>query len=332
MSILKYLGVSAVFALGALPTHALEKIYLSSDQQVHTLNVETSDDVLVTVNGDVFVQGFIKTDGNIRFEATNTHDSTGFGKAIRLNEGFIIDGYQEDAPQGLSFANLGAVYINTPIHVEGGFSVNSRSNVGDGNRLEINKDMDVGSILALIFPDGGDMNFNGTYVSGGVTVNVRGGIYNDNYGANFVVSGGAKVMADGIRVLAGNKKVVEGELISQSTVSIAGVGPQESYVKINKIQAINGESHNHFVEISGDRIDITGSVESDADNLIVNGKYEINLFDGLMTANRYIGISPSQQVNGVFNAYGGTLRANQVCLRPIVNDFGLKIEAAIKGC
>ena len=325
-------GLLSFFVFLVAPVQAEIFIDLPTDKQVHHLDIETTENVVIQVNGDAFLQGSIKTDGGIIIEASNHYQSPGYGRMLRLNEGLVIDGYHNAAPSALSIRNLGAVYIDTPITVDGGFSVRSRSEPGDGgNRLEINKDMNVGgNALWLIFPDGGNLEFNGTYISEGVNVNIEGGVYNDNYGANFIVAKDATFSTGNLLVLAGNKKIVDGEIISKATVSIAGVGgPGKSQVKINNIRAINEESNDHYVEISGDKVDIVGDIESNAGRLTISGRDEIILYGGEVSAQGFLGIFADDYK---FTAYGGILRSHQVCLPDFYNDYGLIIIADIVGC
>ena len=304
---------------------ALTEINLPADKQVHTLNVDVDDSVIVYLNNNAHLEGFIKTDYDITF---SVNENVTKPVSLTLNPNFDITGREGKTVNNLTIENIADTYFNTPIKLDGTLNLLN----AQGANIEIYRNMDVFHVYRFL-PPGEGLGDTRIFIAGGVTVSATSWSTDINQGA-FFLSGGAKINVENyFKVRASDQLTLFGE-VSSGIAIVDGLGTAQ--VVLNKLTVTNmSEFTGGFafpaVYINGDNVNIHQDIISTAREFSVRGN-QINLYGVTLKAGTLWGgtmrIGPlfSGQ-NSDFNTYGGSLVAQHVVVESRHNNFGLDIEA-----
>ena len=302
--ILTPLSLASSFSL------ALE-IDLPATQQVHTLNIATTEDVNIRVNGNAWLEGSIKTDGSINI--------SGYGDKY-FNSGLVIDGYHNENPLRFNVFGLGDVSIQTDIttdEVIQSFPI-------FGSSLEIFANL-TSEVLSVSGPN------SGTYVGPNVTIYATSIFHSDNYDGSFYLSPSSTIQAGrGVNVIGNQGITLDGTLISDNSVQINGRTAGAGTVDLNgPILTTEGNIADAF--ISAGELSLRSTIELGG-NVFITTEVINNFGSQLM--NNIEGEDVLQSTitmiaDEVINSFGGSVTAYEVCISTPHNDFGLTIESVV---
>ena len=306
---------------------ALTEINLPADRQVHQLDIDVDDNIIIYLNGDSILEGSVKTDYTITITTAREVDKA---VSLYLNPTLTLMGKTQDSPLSLVIEDVGNTYFNTPIKLRSELSL---FNAEDA-RVEFNRNLDVFNFFALIPTSGNALSSAtpGIHVSGGVSFN--GNSWSTELGdGSFFLSGGSSInVSNYFNVAAGNQLVMYGD-VTAGSVNVNGF--ETAQVQLNKVTATGSEFTGGFafslVSVRGDVVNFHQDVISTARYFNVQGN-RINLYGATLQAGTNIGQltiwghqfpeRPSE-----FNSYGGSLVANRVLIESQHNNFGLDIQA-----
>ena len=300
-------------------------IDLPADKEVHRLNIDTEEEVVIRLHSHARLEGIIKTRAGVRIEPGSEKAK---GRSIWLAPTLQLMSETENAYSSLQITGLGNTYIYAPIKVKTAMSIHAEA----GSRIEIHNHIRAGDFSILIEHWRDDPNplNTGVFISEGVAINVEWFYTNSSFGS-FTVAKGAQINSLGsLRIKAFESILVEGELNSKGSVSVYGW--KTAAIKLGKLTALNTDPLGHLdISVIGREIDILEDVLSNADRVLFRGS-RVNFYDKTISADYDKGeiiFNPTtNKPLSILNAYGGLLSAKTVCISMDFNNYGLTDESA----
>lgn len=285
---------------GSTMAIATERFELPKGQQVHDVYIESTEDVEIYYENDVWINGTIRSDARVMF--------VGYGD-VYLNDGLVIDGFNDEMPTHVDFKGGGDIYINTPIET----SLGVQSWPHFGSKLFVNADITSGGHLSLTGPNGG------TAIGTGVTIQGNT-FYSDGYDSAFYMAPGSVIKTkNGIGVIATFGITILGELMTAGHIQI-NARHHEATVNLERAITHTGEGEGTAFIQAGKALNIKAPLK-------LKGKIDfignsLNLYDTTISSDDKLNFY-SEEVN----AYGGRIEADHVCFYNNFNNYGAEVNA-----
>ena len=284
----KLVMLGTVAVLAAHPSAYALDVNLPADVSVHTLDVETSEDVVITINADARLKGQIRTDGLIRIVGTTA--SSKFD--CILDPQLTIAGFANTNPGGLEFQfGLDKVEFRTEVNVDqiGGIGVFVLA-----RKVEVVRD--ISSTGPILFQGRSDTTAtNQVVVKPGAEMSTAdifqvalgNGIFSLLPGSNVTSETGLSVQADAAIKLFGDLTVSGNVALTTTQLFLQGSVAQVGGSALNLIAAdrvlILGAQHAYeaslFLSVGTELRNIFGTLETQG-AVIVEGEGSIECFFG----------------------------------------------------
>ncbi len=299
MNIVKNLVVVILFAIFSTSVMAAEIFKLPSTQQVHNLAIESTDDVIIEIQGSVWLNGYVKTDGSLTFTGAGTY---------HLNTGFVVSGIETDGPERINFFGTGDTHINTPLFAYKGIQTWR----GFGSKAFVHADLATEGHLSITGPSGG------TTFGSGLTITAET-FYSDSYESAFFLGSDSSITTtDSIGIRSSVGITLQGSLTAGNGLLVNGIGgnaPLNIQRPITMIEGTGG-----FVR--GSTVNVNAPIQLSG-NSDLRGNL-INIYGKSVTSTDVLNINAATT-----NAYGGYIAADTVCIEGQFNNYGALVESSM---
>ena len=298
-------------------------VELPADREIHTLNIDTNERVVLKVANDARIDGNIKAKFDVVIEPL---DETAVGKTIWLNPNLVLSEQDEDELISLTIRNMGDTFFQPQLTLEG-LTISAETD----SHIEINNSMTVDTFNIIIDSsvNSSDPMQEGLFISGGVNLDA-GWFLADLNNGSFYLSGGANLYSDSfVSIRADQRIIAEGSISAGGEMRFDGA--QNGDLIFSHVSYFNPDPlADNELRILGRLVNIHQDIDTNASEVRINAQ-TINLFGKTISADSVdgeININPSFSLpNSVFNAFGGTLSADDVCITTTLNDFGLFVDS-----
>ena len=313
-------------------TMAAVEVHLPSDRQIHHLDLDHEDDIMIYVSENAILHGHIKSDGDITFIANQVTDvDEAMDKvSITLSSTLNITGSKNDLPRDLVLKNFSRMIFSTPIKLDRYLVFDAANNA----EVEFYKDLALSQVRGEIPTDA--EGSSRIYIGGGVTVDAM--TWDSKIGqGSFYLEGSSTINTSFMFKVEASRDITLFGTINTGIAMVDGRGKASVQVhSMNGIHHIGGFAFS-LIAINGDQVNLHKDISYlnafSARGRVINlygitiAPYEGDVF-GSGFGNVYI--APYQIGDeSTINSYGATVKGNIITIASDLNDYGFEYEADI---